>query len=122
MKPFHHAKISVKRHGGCIEDYIEIHDFFDSSKQCLPDIRHRALLHSAFGIFLVEKVFGTYITNSDGKQIPVRELGEEHVRDDIGGYIPTVEWWFKNMPIEDRMMGSSGERKLNSIKSFKWSD
>lgn len=117
MKPLHHSKISVKQHGGCIEDYQPIHDFFDQTKQCLPDIRHRALLHSSWGIFLVEQVFGAYITNSDGKEVSVRQLGEEHVIQDMG-FIPTVEWWFLNTPIEDRMMGKAAQKKLKNIRKF----
>ena len=87
-----------------MDDYIEFHTFFDSSKESLPDVRHRALLHSSWGIFLAEKVFGSYLVNSEGKEVVVRDLGEDHVMQDMG-FIPTVEWWLKNMPIEDRMMG-----------------
>ena len=84
MKPLYHANASVKRHGGKVEDYLPIHNFFDSSKQCLADVRHRAILHSSFGIFLLERVFGEYITNSVGKRVCVRDLGEEHVIEDLG--------------------------------------
>lgn len=113
MKPYYHAVITAKRYGGLPEDYIEIHDFFDSSKQCLPDVRHRALLHSSFGIFILERVFGTTITNSDGKSVCVRDIGEDHVMQDMG-FIPTVEWWLKDLPIEPRMMGKQG-RKLQKV-------
>lgn len=109
MKPYYHAKISAKRYGGLPEDYYEIHDFFDSSKQCLPDVRHRALLHSSFGIYILEKVFGTTIQNSDGKHVCVRDIGEDHVQQDMG-FIPTVEWWFQNMPIEPRMIGKQSKK------------
>ena len=119
MKPLIHAKISVKRFGGIVEDYIPIHDFFDSSKANLPDIRHRAVLHSSYGIYLLEKVFGTYITNSDGKDVSVRDLGEEHVMHDMG-FIPTMEWWFKNMPIEDRMMGMQANKRKPKFET--WED
>ena len=44
------------------EDYFDIHQFMDETKQCLPDVRHRAILHSSFGCFIVEKVFGTLLT------------------------------------------------------------
>lgn len=30
-------------------------------------------------------VFGTLITNSDGKKVPVRYIGEQHVKEDCGG-------------------------------------
>lgn len=110
MKPLQHARNSAKKWGGCPEDYQELHDFFDSSKSTLPDIRHRAILHSAFGIFILERVFGTYVTNSAGRQISVRDIGEDHVIEDLG-FIPTVERWLKNMPIEDWMTGS--KRRVN---------
>lgn len=105
MKPFLHAKISAKRYGGKMEDYQDIHDFMDSTKACLPDIRHRALLHSSFGCYLVEKIFGTTRVNSAGKQYSPRDVAEDHIQDDLG-FIPTIERWFKNMPIEDWMSGT----------------
>ena len=105
MKPLVHAKISVKRHGGHVDDYLKIHNFIDSSKSNMPDVRHRALLHSSFGCFLAEQVFGTYITNSDGNMISVRDIAEEHIQEDLG-FIPTVERWLNTMPIELWMSGS----------------
>jgi hypothetical protein len=42
------------------------------------------------GIFLAEKLFGIAIVNSDGKQVPVRYVGEQHVREDLGR-IPTAQ-------------------------------
>lgn len=104
MKPWVHSKSSARKYGGEPEDYIAIHDFFDSTKSVIADVRHRAILHSAFGIFLVEKVFGTTITNSAGKKVSVRDIGEQHVLEDMG-HIPSMEKWFKTMQIEDWMMG-----------------
>lgn len=114
MKPYIHAKNSVKRYGGQIEDYIAIHDFFDSTKSAWADVRHRAILHSTFGIYLVEKVFGTTITNSDNKQISVRDIGEDHVVEDCG-FIPTIERWLTNIPTEDWMLGKG--QKNNIMKT-----
>ena len=114
MKPLYHANASVKRHGGKVEDYLPIHNFFDSSKQCLADVRHRAILHSSFGIFLLERVFGEYITNSDGKRVCVRDLGEEHVVEDLGT-IPSMEKWLRNLPIEDWMF-SATKQKVKRVK------
>ena len=90
MKPLLHANISVKTHGGHVDDYLPIHNFLDSSKACMPDMRHRAILHSAFGCFLVEQEFGVYLTNADGKRISTRDIAEEHIIQDLG-FIPTVE-------------------------------
>lgn len=104
MKPFIHARMSANKYGGKPEDYLPIHDFMDSTKSALADVRHRAVLHSSFGCFIVEKVFGTNITNSDGKLVSVRRIAEEHILQDLG-QIPTIEKWFKTMKIEDWMTG-----------------
>ena len=90
MKPYIHAQASVKKFGGKEEDYLPIHDFIDSSKAHFPDVRHRAMLHNSFGIYIAERVFGIFITNSDGKKIQVRDIAEEHILEDLG-FIPTVQ-------------------------------
>ena len=45
------------------------------------------LRHHSEGIFLCERIFGVAITNSEGKQVPVRYIGEQHVRK-IWGVFP----------------------------------
>lgn len=115
MKPHLHANVSAKKYGGKPEDYQAIHDFIDSSKSTVADVRHRAILHSAFGIYLVERVFGTTLTNSDGQVFSVRDVAEDHVQDDLG-FIPSVDHWVKNMRIEPWMGGSKKyhrPKKLN---------
>lgn len=114
MKPLLHATISARKYGGKPEDYQAVHDFFDSSKACLVDVRHRALLHNSFGIFLAERVFGTYITNSEGKKVVVRDIGEDHVFQDLG-FIPTPEHWLRNMKVQDWMY-KRGHVKEQTIK------
>ena len=86
--PYHHSISSAKKHGGKWEDYIDIHNWFDETKQHYPDMRHRALRHHAEGIFWCEEKFGVVILNSDGKYFPVRAIGEQHILEDIGR-IPT---------------------------------
>lgn len=97
MKPFLHGQVSVRKWGGKESDYQEVHDFLDSSKAHFPDMRHRALLHSSFGIYVAERVFGINITNSDGRLVSVRDIAEQHVIDDMGT-IPTVQDYLKEMP------------------------
>jgi hypothetical protein len=48
------------------------------------------------GIFLCERIFGVAITNSEGKQVPVRYIGEQHVREDLGR-IPTAQDWLSQI-------------------------
>jgi hypothetical protein len=84
--PLHHAISSVKKFGGTIDDYLPIHNWFDETKAHYPDMRHRSLRHHSEGIFWCEKEFGVYITNSDGKMVPTRAVGEQHILEDIGLY------------------------------------
>ena len=43
--PYHHALSSVKKWGGTVEDYLEVHTWFDASKAYCADFRHRAMRH-----------------------------------------------------------------------------
>lgn len=95
--PWHHARSSARQYGGKPEDYVTLHSWFDASKAFLADFRHRALRHHAQGIFEAERVFGVTVTNSDGRQIPTRLLGEQHVREDCGGRIPTLADWLSRI-------------------------
>lgn len=112
MKPHLHGNASVKRFGGKRDDYIEIHEFIDSSKAHFADVRHRALLHSSFGIYLCEKVFGRLIVNSDGKEVSVRDIAEQHVIEDLGR-IPPVSDYLNNMTLQTWMSGSVSRKKLS---------
>jgi len=115
MKPLIHARNSVKRYGGTVEDYIEIHNWFDSTKSATANFYHRAILHNSFGIFLAEQLFGVYIVNADGKQVSVRDIGEDHVKEDCQGKIPTIDEWLKDLPPKDWMVGKGQRRYVESI-------
>ena len=104
--PLKHAKSSAKKFGGGPSDYLAIHNWFDESKAHLGDFRHRALRHHSLGIFLAEQVFGTTVTNSDGKEVPVRYIGEQHVREDLGR-IPTLADWLAEIVPKRWMYGQS---------------
>ena len=93
--PVRHAASSVRLFGGTAADYVAIHDWFDATKETFADFRHRALRHHSQGIFEAERVFGRSIINSAGKEVPVRYIGEQHVKEDCGGMIPTVKDWFR---------------------------
>ena len=77
--PYHHAVSSQRRWGGEVDDYLEIHRWFDASKELHGDFRHRALRHHTHGIFECERIFGVTITLSTGKRIPSRWVAEQHV-------------------------------------------
>ena len=100
---YHHAVSSVKKWGGSPEDYQPIHDWFDESKKIMADFRHRALRHHAEGCFACGEKFGTTITNSDGRKVPVRLIAERHIIEDLG-FIPSMIDWFKHIVPQKFMM------------------
>ena len=104
MHPLHHAESSVRKWGGEVKDYLAIHEWFDGSKAHLADFRHRALRHHSEGIFAAEQQFGCSIVNADGKGIPVRFIGEQHVKEDLGR-IPTLADWLLRIEPEPWMFG-----------------
>jgi hypothetical protein len=118
--PWHHAERSARLFGGVPDDYLAIHNWFDESKAHLPDVRHRALRHHSEGIFLCETLFGTTIKNSAGRVIPVRQIGEQHVKDDLG-WIPTVKDWLVHLPLQPWMTGNSVQRRSVEIPALKGS-
>lgn len=117
MKPYIHAKNSVKRYGGNIEDYLPIHNWFDSTKATYANFGHRAILHNTFGIYLAEQVFGETITNSEGKVLSVRDIGEDHVKEDCGGRIPTIKDWLHSLEAEAWMLGK-GQRAFAQMNGL----
>jgi hypothetical protein len=92
--PYHHSLSSAKLWGGAAEEYVHIHDWFDASKQIVADFRHRALRHHAEGVYMAETIFGRTLLLSTGRVIPVRWIGEQHVREDLG-YIPSFADWVR---------------------------
>ena len=102
--PYHHAVSSAKKFGGEPGEYLDLHEWFDQSKQHMADFRHRALRHHSAGIFMLEEIFGTTITLSTGRVVPVRLIGEQHVIEDLGR-IPTVADWLGRIQPEPWMLG-----------------
>lgn len=115
MKPWLHAKSSARKHGGKPEDYLPIHDLLDSTKSAHASIKHRAVLHNAFGIYLVEKVFGTVLTNSDGREYSVRDVAEQHVLEDLGT-IPSLDDWLRCMTLEQWMGGPTKRERIVKLE------
>lgn len=102
--PLEHAKSSARKFGGFPDDYLLIHNWFDESKAIMADVRHRALRHHAEGIFLAERIFGAALRNSEGKEVPVRYIGEQHVREDLGR-IPSFQDWVMAIRMQPWMYG-----------------
>ena len=97
MHTYHHAQSSARKFGGIPEDYMAIHNWFDATKEQFCDFRHRALRHHAQGIFEAEREFGHTIEVTGGVLVPVRYIGEQHVMEDCGGRIPSLQDWLSQL-------------------------
>lgn len=123
MNSYRHAQASAHKWGGEPEDYLPIHEFIDGSKRAFGDVRHRALLHNTWGCWVVQEVFGPMlvIEKREGgeKRIPVREIAEQHIIEDLG-FIPTPGDWLEHMNMVTWMGGKQHkfvgrEEVLNNI-------
>lgn len=61
------------------------------------------LLHHSLGCYIVEKCFGITITNSEGKEVSVRDIAEQHILDDMGGKIPSYDQWVQELNMKSWM-------------------
>ncbi len=123
-KPHHHAESSVKKFGGKIDDYLDIHILLDSSKMAFADNRHRALTHNSWFVnHILPKIFGNTITNSDAKLVSVIDIAEQHILEDFSyHFIPTAQDYLSQMTKSSWMHGQglppssyTKEEKHNSI-------
>jgi hypothetical protein len=118
LKPHLHAIISAKKYGGTMEEYMHFHEFFDSTKAHCADGRHRLLLHNSWGIFMLAEKFGALYTNSEGKIVAVRDIGEDHVLQDLGR-IPAISEILDMFTMQDveKLFKPKNTKKL-SLEEF----
>jgi len=109
-KPLIHARSSARRYGGTFEDYLDIHEFMDSSKAVTSLPSHRALTHNTWFVSTVlTRVFGeVFKRKSDGKLISTRDIGEQHIAEDFNGFIPSASDYLDCMNVPDWMMNGKG--------------
>ena len=112
--PYQHAISSARKFGGFPIDYIKIHEWFDETKAWIGHSKHRMFRHHSEGIFECEKKFGPSFENSEGKTVYTRYVGEQHVKEDCNGYIPSAKEWVKAV--------SGNEHPLWRIKTLKIED
>jgi hypothetical protein len=60
---------------------------------------------------MCEKLFGVAIQNSEGELVPVRYLGEQHVKEDLGR-IPTLQDWLTQIKPQRWMYGQRTPEKM----------
>ena len=112
--PYDHSRSSAKKFGGEPEEYLVYHEWFDATKAWIGHSKHRMFRHHSEGIFELEKIFGVSFVNSVGKKVYTRYVGEQHVKEDCNGYIPSAKEWVK--------MIESGKPELWAIKTLKIED
>ncbi len=106
MNALEHAIASQKRRGGKVDDYLELHQFMDKSKEVISFNTHRCLTHHHFFILnVVLPIFGHYITNSDGKQVSVKDICEQdHVFLDYRSkFVPSLNDYVSLLPNDTAM-------------------
>lgn len=105
-KPIEHAENSVKKFGGDVFDYLDIHELLDSSQTAFADFRHRALTHNSWFVFhVIPKMFGSFITievNGEDKRVSTAAVAEQHVLEDLG-FMPDAVSYLKLMRWESWM-------------------
>lgn len=92
MNAMQHCRVSQKRWGGQAEDYYDIHDFIDCTKELCPDSRHR-IFHTMWAVKnIIVPVFGHTLVNCDGKSVDIKDMCErDHLLVDFHNkYIPTL--------------------------------
>ena len=87
---YYHAVSSSNAFGGVPDDYLEIHEWFDRSRKGTSSILHRMLAHHTAGIADAVEHFGSTITISTGRKVPVSLIGEQHITEDLG-FVPTLD-------------------------------
>ena len=97
--PLHHSLSSVRKFGGQPEDYLALHSYFDQTKTHFADFRHRALRHHTQGIERAVLLFGTTLKNSDGVEVSVASVGEQHVIEDCERLV-SMQDWAENLKLE----------------------
>ena len=85
-----HAKNSARRYGGSYHDYLYVHKFMDQCKAELGDVRHRLITHNAWFISLAERILGSDVQLAYDGTVSTRKILEDHVREDMGGHLPTL--------------------------------
>ena len=110
--PIIHAKSSAKKFGGNWEDYIHLHNWLDETKGWYGHSLHRAFRHHSEGIFEMEQRFGPEFKNSDNKTVYTRYVGEQHVREDCDGQIPSASDWIKIIISGERPTWSTRTQRL----------
>jgi len=111
--PIIHAKSSAKKFGGIWEDYIHLHNWLDETKGWYGHSLHRIWRHHSEGIFEMEQKFGPMFTNSDGKVVYTRYVGEQHIKEDCFNYVPSAKEWILAMDAKEKPVWMTRTMEIN---------
>ena len=87
---YEHSLSAVRQWSGKPEDYMPINEFLDATKTYIHHSIHRLYRHHSEGIAEVEKVFGPFIINSDGKRVYTKYIAQRHIEEDCNGRVPNA--------------------------------
>lgn len=112
-----HARSSVKRWRGKLEDYLPIHKLLDSPKATMNNNSSRMLTHNIWFIYeIIPLIFGYNIVNSDGKSVDTVDIAMLHVAEDFRMKgIPTVQDYLENMVVQPWM--NNGVKPIPSVEA-----
>ena len=92
MHPYDHARSSAHIHGGAIETYLPMHQWFDATKVCLAHTVHRALRHHREGVAEAAALFGAALAVPGAAAVAVHALGMQHLAEDTGRLPSAADW------------------------------
>ena len=104
--PLIHAKSSVKRWGGTVEDYLPIHENLDNVKGTGHNLTARLITHNGYYCYnVIPKIFGYELINSDGKRVDTVDIALLHVAEDyrMKG-VPSIQDIVQHIEIQPWMM------------------
>jgi hypothetical protein len=115
--PLIHSKSSIKRWGGKVEDYINIHQILDSPKATMNNNSARVLTHNTwFAYEIIPKIFGYNITNSDGKSVDTVDIAMLHISEDFRHKgVPTPQDYLENLVVQDWF--NNGIKPIPSVEA-----
>ncbi|WP_196160855.1 hypothetical protein [Reinekea sp. G2M2-21] len=87
--PTLHAESSARLFGGQSSDWLPVHLYLDDTKKAFGDFRHRAFRHHEQGALLC----ATSLATDPAHQEKLYLVAEQHIREDCGGRLPTIEDW-----------------------------
>lgn len=96
-----HSQSSVKRWGGQVSDYIQIHELLDSPKACMNNNSSRLVTHNVWFCYnIIPKIFGYNLINSNGKRVDTIDIAMLHVAEDFRmKFVPTLEDYLKHLTL-----------------------